>query len=308
MSELILHHFPSSPFGEKIRLVMGLKKLKWLSVDAELILPKPKLTALTGGYRKTPVMQIGADIYCDSRLIADELERRFPEKTLFPNSAYAVCHALSSFTDRDLLIVCSGLAIGVNKKSFSAELMRDRKNLFGSFLNIDVLDTEIPYLISLLRSYLAVVENQLSDQRLFWAGDSPSIADLAIYAQIWTVRSFVPAASSLFLQFPLLQQWERRIGQVGHGEPTPITRDDAIHIARNNISRCENEIDPLDPLGLHKDDLVEVTPTDYGCIPVKGKLVTLTTREVAIERENPEVGTVVVHFPRIGFKIVRSQA
>lgn len=66
MSELILHHFPSSPFGEKTRLVMGLENLKWLSVDAELILPKPKLTALTGGYRKTPVMQIGADIYCDS--------------------------------------------------------------------------------------------------------------------------------------------------------------------------------------------------------------------------------------------------
>ncbi|CDH08940.1 uncharacterized protein ZBAI_00723 [Zygosaccharomyces bailii ISA1307] len=273
MSELILHHFPSSPFGEKTRLVMGLENLKWLSVDAELILPKPKLTALT----------------------ADELERRLPEKTLFPNSTYGICHSLSSFTDRDLLIVCSGLAIGVNKKSFPAELMRDRKNLFGSFLNIDVLDTEIPYLISLLRSYLTVVENQLSDQRLFWTGDSP-------------IRSFVPAASTLFSQFPLLQQWEKRICQVGHGESTSITRDDAIHIARNSMPRCEKEIDPLDPLRLQKDDLVEVIPTDYGCIPVKGKLVTLTTREVAIERKNPEVGTVVAHFPRMGFKIVRSQA
>ena len=30
-------------------------------------MPKPNLTALTGGYRKTPVLQIGADIYCNSQ-------------------------------------------------------------------------------------------------------------------------------------------------------------------------------------------------------------------------------------------------
>ena len=70
MAELIFHHYPNSPFSEKIRLIFGLKHLAWRSVLIPVILPKPDVVALTGGYRKTPVLQIGADIYCDSALIA----------------------------------------------------------------------------------------------------------------------------------------------------------------------------------------------------------------------------------------------
>ena len=74
MSQPILHHYPTSPFAEKIRLILGYKKLAWQSVIIPRIMPKPDLTALTGGYRRTPVMQIGADIYCDTALIADVLD------------------------------------------------------------------------------------------------------------------------------------------------------------------------------------------------------------------------------------------
>src|SRR5689334_19212590 len=31
--------------------------------------PRPELMPMTGGYRRTPVLQIGADIYCDTQLI-----------------------------------------------------------------------------------------------------------------------------------------------------------------------------------------------------------------------------------------------
>jgi len=55
MSQLILHHYPTSPFAEKIRLIFGYKKLAWQSVIIPRIMPKPELTALTGGYRRTPV-------------------------------------------------------------------------------------------------------------------------------------------------------------------------------------------------------------------------------------------------------------
>jgi hypothetical protein len=68
MSELILHHYPTSPFAEKARLLLGFKGLSWRSVHISPVMPKPDLTALTGGYRKTPVLQIGADIYCDTSL------------------------------------------------------------------------------------------------------------------------------------------------------------------------------------------------------------------------------------------------
>ena len=70
MAELVLHHFDWSPYAEKVRVLLGIKGLAWRSVQIPMVMPKPDLTALTGGYRKTPVLQVGADVYCDSSLIA----------------------------------------------------------------------------------------------------------------------------------------------------------------------------------------------------------------------------------------------
>jgi hypothetical protein len=50
MPDLILHHYPTSPFSEKIRLIFGYKKLAWKSVIIPRMMPKPDLVALTGGY------------------------------------------------------------------------------------------------------------------------------------------------------------------------------------------------------------------------------------------------------------------
>ncbi|MDP1969054.1 MAG: glutathione S-transferase N-terminal domain-containing protein, partial [Burkholderiaceae bacterium] len=62
MAELILHHYANSPFSEKVRLILGYKSLAWKSVLVPSLMPKPDVQALTGGYRKTPILQIGADI------------------------------------------------------------------------------------------------------------------------------------------------------------------------------------------------------------------------------------------------------
>ena len=74
MADLILHHYPNSPFSEKVRLILAYQQLPWKSVVIPALMPKPDVLALTGGYRKTPFMQVGADIYCDSALICDLLE------------------------------------------------------------------------------------------------------------------------------------------------------------------------------------------------------------------------------------------
>ncbi|KAI1691952.1 acetyltransferase (GNAT) domain-containing protein [Ditylenchus destructor] len=82
--DLVLHHYAGSPFAEKARLMLGFKGLAWHSVTVPMILPKPDVAALTGGYRRTPFLQIGADIYCDTTLIAEVLEGRRPTPSLFP--------------------------------------------------------------------------------------------------------------------------------------------------------------------------------------------------------------------------------
>ncbi|MFL6959467.1 glutathione S-transferase family protein [Nocardiopsis yanglingensis] len=303
MANIILHQFDASPFAEKLRLIFGLKGLAWQAVDAEMIVPKPKLTALTGGYRKTPVMQIGADIYCDSRLIAVELESRYPTPTLFPGANRGLSLALSAWSDRDFHVASSGSAIGFNKHLFPADLMRDRKAYFGDFMNVDTLDADIPHLTTQLRAHADLVEQQLSDGRQFWLGDEPGLADFHAYVEIWTARAHLPYSGGLFESFTHMAQWEKRVAAIGHGERGTLDADGAHAVARQSTPVPAKGVDTSDAMNLGAGDLVEVMPDDYGRVPVRGKLVTLTTHEVAVERDDPIAGTVVVHFPRIGFRI-----
>ncbi|RSL69282.1 hypothetical protein CEP53_002287 [Fusarium sp. AF-6] len=306
MSTICLHNFQTSPFGEKVRLILGLKSLQWKSIDAELILPKPNLTALTGGYRKTPVMQIGADIYCDSRLIADELEERYPHPTIYPGGSRGLCVALSEWSDRPLHISSSGLAIGANKRDFPESLMTDRKKFFEGFMDIEDIEAEVPHLKSQLRAHAALIEEQLADGRHFWLGEEPSLADFHAYVEIWTVRAFVPSATEILSGFTKMEEWEDRVKQIGHGEMTPGTVEEAHEAARVSTGLPGRGVEVDNFLGLLKGDLVTVVPDDYGKEPVVGRLVTLSLREVAVERDDALVGNVTVHFPRIGYRIIKS--
>ncbi|QNE50917.1 MULTISPECIES: glutathione S-transferase family protein [Enterobacteriaceae] len=303
MSDIILHHFDASPFAKKLRLIFGLKRLEWQSVEAELIMPKPRLTALTGGYRKTPVMQIGADIYCDSRLIAVELERRFPTPTIFPGGNRGLAIALSSWSDRDLHIASSGLSIGNNIHQFPENLMRDRKAYFGDFMPVDQLEQDIPHLTTQLRAHVDLVEQQLSDGRHFLLGDEPGLVDFQAYVEIETVLAHVPSVGPVLAAFFNLNGWLNRVQSIGSGKRTEITSDEAHEIARISMPDPQRRVDRTDALDLVEGDTVTVTPDDYGREPVTGRLAILTTHEVAIERDDAIVGTVVVHFPRIGFRV-----
>src|SRR5213594_1846892 len=106
---LILHHYDASPFSEKIRKIFGMKRLKWRAVEQPSIMPKPDLVPLTGGYRRIPALQIGADVYCDSQLIARVLEQLHPAPTLYPAGSEATCHAVGLWADRLLFVPAVGL-------------------------------------------------------------------------------------------------------------------------------------------------------------------------------------------------------
>ncbi|KAL7954965.1 hypothetical protein V8C34DRAFT_259975 [Trichoderma compactum] len=307
MTTIILHHFDASPFGEKIRLIFGLKALSWKSVDAELILPKPKLTALTGGYRKTPVMQIGSDIYCDSRLIAEELEARYPSPSIFSGGSKGICLALSTWSDTDFHIASSGLTLGVNKDQFHPELMADRKAYFQGFMDVDRLDADIAHLTTQLRAHASLIEEQLSDGRRFWLGSEPSPADFHAYVENWTARAYIPFSDNIFAGFGKMVEWEARVKAIGHGRRTDISTEEALEAARSSPPNTRQSSIINDELDIAEGDVVVVTPDDCGREPVTARLVALTVRQVAIEREHGIVGRVVVHFPRIGFRVEKQK-
>jgi glutathione S-transferase len=300
---LILHHFDFSPFAEKVRLVLGFKHLAWSSVQLPMVMPKPQLMPLTGGYRKTPVLQIGADIYCDTRLIARELERRFPAPTLFPDGNRGISLALSHWSDTALFEPGAGLSMAMTTQ-VPQEVLADRREFF-TFMDFSTLPQQVPHLSSQLRANAHLIEEQLADGRPYLLGTQCGWADITSYFPIWMARTFVPAAADLLASELHMHAWEARMQSIGHGTRTDIEAGAALDIARNAIPDAGRGVDPLDPLQLAPGDTVSVTPADYGKVPVTGRLVTLDVEEVAVEREDGTVGTVVTHFPRLGYRIAR---
>ena len=308
MPDLILHHFDWSPFAEKARLALGLKGLTWHSVQIPMIMPRPDLMPLTGGYRKTPTLQIGADVYCDTRMIARELEQRFPTPSLFPDGDAGLALALSHWSDTSFYEPGAALSMGINK-DVPAAVIADRKQVL-SFIDFDRLSSDAPHLLSQFRANAQLMEQQLSDGRTFLLGGTPGWADINAYFPVWMARIFIPEAAEVFAPFARLANWEARVEAIGHGTQLEMESTAALEVARAATPLGGSGVDLADPLAkslrLAVGEPVSVAPADYAKVPVVGKLVTLQIHEVAIRREDPRVGGVVTHFPRIGYRVERA--
>jgi glutathione S-transferase len=305
MNDPILHHHDPSPFGEKIRLALGLKGLAWRSVQVSMVMPRPELGVLTGGYRKIPVLQIGADVYCDTRLIVRELERRYPQPTLFPNGSLGLSLALTPWSDRSFFDPGAGLSMGLNKAFIPKAVIDDRKSFFN-FMDFDALESDIPHLYTQFRAGLELVESMLADGRAYVLGPQVSFADIDAYFPVWMARGNIGNAAELLEPFVRLREWESRMTACSRGDRSEISAGEALEIAKAATPLAPQGVDSSDPLGLAAGDRVCVTPDDYGKIPVEGELVTLTINEVAVRRLTAEAGELVTHFPRLGYRITRA--
>src|SRR4029453_15738602 len=99
MSQVILHQNPLSLSAEKIRRIVAYKKIPWRSVEQPMMAPKPDLTALTGGYRRIPVLQIGSDVYCDTECIVRRLERLHAEPVCIPRRSAGLIELIEGWAD-----------------------------------------------------------------------------------------------------------------------------------------------------------------------------------------------------------------
>jgi glutathione S-transferase len=305
MPQLILHHYPMSPFAEKVRLILGFKGLEWSSVFIPNIMPKPDLTALTGGYRRTPVLQIGADIYCDTALIADVIEERAPRPTLYPSENAGASRILAQWADSTLFWTAipftmqpAGLAHlfeGVSPEAIKA-FGEDRNVFRANIPRMRSADATAAFTL-----YLERLEETLGRQSFFF-GSAPSIADFSIYHCLWFVLRGGPVAKILE-SFPALQDWRARIAALGHGTCEKLDSGEAITIAR--AATAEKSTGNLDTHGLVIGQRVVVAATDTGVDPIEGTLYGATKSRISIAREDQRAGNVVVHFPRLGFELRR---
>ena len=307
MTELILHHYDISPYAEKIRLAFGLKGLAWASVIVPATLPKPDLMPLTGGFRRTPVLQIGADIYCDTLRIAMELDRRCPEPPLLPESGRGAGFdgILATWAERVLMWPTARYVTGMNRDALPEAFFRDRAEMRGHPVPTgDEVAAGLPHEEGQLRLMLGWVEDLLADDRRFARERLPRLADLALYQRLWWLRALDGRAAHALDDFPRTRDWMARIAAVGHGERSELAPRDALRIA--------SSAEPADPP--HRvpgDDLaprgrVRVATEDFARDPVEGELVHATRETIAIRRDDPEVGRVHVHFPRLGYAVTPS--
>ncbi len=305
MTQIILHHFDISPFAEKVRLAFGIKSLEWRSVQIPLIMPKPDLTALTGGYRKTPVMQIGADIYCDTQGIAIELERRFPERTLFPEGTRALSTAFSSWSDAAFFQPGAGLSMGTNE-GLPEDLLEDRMQFF-EFMDFAELPNQLPHLYAQFGAHLHLVEQMLTERGAFISGEKPGWLDVAAYFPVWMCQSNIANASELLEPFQRLQEWQQNMAAVGHGSRSEISAKAALDIAANTEPDVNLPIDPVAFPKCSRGESVTVCAADYGCDPVHGELIGLNHETIAVLRKTDQLGDLVVHFPRIGYIVNKAE-
>jgi glutathione S-transferase len=304
MTTLILHAYDASPFTQRALAMLGLKRLEWRWVETPMAPPKDDLVALTGGYRGTPVLQIGADIYIDSQRIAVELERRFPAPSLFPARDAGLARLAVRWADalfRASLLV----AIETGSRSWPEAFLADRKHLFPD-VDFDAALRGTGAARATMRWHVSRLDEQLEDGRAFLTGDQPGLADIQVHPFIWMARAYFPAvAAELYAPFMRVAAWEARMRAIGEGARVRITAAEAFAVARAHESSARPDVDPDDPLGFAPGVAVNVAPEDTQRGGVSGELVVLTVDEVAVRRSSPEVGEVVVHFPRHGYRVTR---
>jgi glutathione S-transferase len=305
MPDLIIHHYPQSPVSEKLRLAMGLKKLAWRSVEQNRLPDRPELSLMTGGYRRLPVLQVGADLYCDTQCIFRELERRAPDPSFFPNKETGLPFAMSRWTDGVMFELAMRVSFAPITDSLPPALVADRTRLYlgpnGDFKR-EVAD--LPHTLAQLRAQLGWLEESLSSGSNFMLGDQAGLADLLAWFIVWFLRGRNARADELLSEFPMLGAWELRMKSIGYGSSSPMTPLEALAVAKMAEPESSVNTDPRDPQGLKLGLRVAITPlSESGESPIEGTIRSFDRDTIVLGRSHPDCGDVAVHFPRVGYRV-----
>ena len=290
--------------SEKVRVVLGIKQLAWRSVQIPRLPPKPDLMPLTGGYRRTPVMQIGADIYCDTQCILRELQRRFPQPTFYPGGADGLPWALNRWTDI-VFDSAAGVILGAAADQLPEAFAKDRGRLyFGPDYDYAKIKATLPHYAAQVRAQLGWIDQRLATGRQFMLGDTPGLPDAVTYYLVWFIRGRWQSGPDLLAEFPALEAWEKRVAAIGHGNPTDMSAADALAVAKSTEPTTPEHADPRDPQGVKPGMTVSVVAdVDGGEVPVSGSVRYVDRESVALLHSNEQVGAVCIHFPRVGYRV-----
>lgn len=302
MSDILFHHYPLSPFSEKIRRILAFKKLPWVSVDQPLMMPKPELVALTGGYRRIPVLQIGADVYCDTALIARRLDELHPNPSLLPAGQAGLIGMLEDWADHRLFFQCVPPVIVALYDQLPPGFLEDRAQMSPA-LTKDGLFKAAPQAWAQARLSLDRLEAQLSG-KAYLLGEHFTLADAACYNPVWFLKND-PSLFDNVMARPALAAWFKRIEALPDAAITAMSAADALATARDAQPLAMPAVAAVAGLDYRLGDEVAVVADDYGPEQTSGRVTAIAADSVTIQRQDGALGAVAVHFPRAGYRVIK---
>jgi glutathione S-transferase len=317
VADLILHHYETSPFSEKIRLVLGHKKLAWKSVIVPRIMPKPDVVTLTGGYRKTPFLQIGSHIYCDTALICDVLEHLQPDPTLYPSGHKGIARVLAQWADDKLF--WAAMAWNFSPKGTAQvfgggtpEQWGPQAKVFGedrTKMRLGAPRMHPSDAAASYKSYLRRLADMLHEQP-YLLGVAPCVADFAAYHGLWFTRTQTSVMADILNATPAVLAWMDRLAAIGHGKSQESNAADTIALcaASPGVGAVLSNEPFQNEHGIALGSRVTVASDNFGPEPTEGELVAATRMHYTLRRVDERAGTVHVHFPRVGYVLKKAEA
>jgi glutathione S-transferase len=301
---MILHHYELSPFSEKIRLMYGYCDSQWLSVISPAMPPRQIVDPLAGGYRRIPVAQIGADIFCDTTIIAAEISTLSNK----PELSIETCNQdIKIYAEHiDTAVFMAGIQTGSPLKILATvfrlftplqalKFIRDRAKVqktssvkpIGRSRSLKIID-----------DHYADMESRLSRNDYLF-GATPSIADFSAYHILW-FKHLTNKTSELD-GLEMINAWFTRMSNFGHGKRLESCKSEVFEIARNSKPR---DIHATMKQDKNIGNTVKVQPNDYAKDSVTGVLVGSDNFRWVVARKTESFGTLHVHFPKQGFELL----
>ena len=303
MTSLILHHYPQSPVAHKVRMALGIAGASWQSVEIPRLPPKPLLVPLTAGYRRTPVLQIGADIYCDSQNIALAIDQSNPPHSLFPDYTYGMAMMISNWAETTLFDLSVRLVLTHALGKVPEDFIRDRGSLyFEPNWTEASLRAALPSVMHELRASLGFVEAHLAaTDGTYLNGQKPCYGDAALGYICWFLRGRWDGGGTLLANYPALSALDAALDRLGDGQPQDMDAEAALAIATAAMPQSPiGVIDGASSLAIGQT--VMIRPKGETADPdVVGTLRYCDGMRISIDHRHEQVGHVAVHFPVVGY-------
>lgn len=217
---ITLHQWEISPFCGKVRRILEAKGLPYQVINYNGLLATKAARLTPVG--KLPVLDIDGQRFADSRLIAQELERRFPQPALMPRSPAerAQMEVLQDWADESLyfyelhfrvrhepawskMVALFSVGRPAWEKAVLALVMRQR---LKQGLRAQGLGRAAPEQVEARFWMLMSQLDALLAERQWLVGEHKTLADIAVGAQLLEVARTTDVAAQ-WAQRPHLHRW-----------------------------------------------------------------------------------------------------